>query len=160
MGITTTGANQVDVLKKALSIEVAGIPLFDIFQVTYNLLDQSLAIIAKEISSQNKRVVIKEALANGRIFPNDQFSNYAPLYRTLEALSKKYGVGIDAIALRFCIDSIAPYKVLSGAANTAHLSDNNKVIDFKLTANDIMTLKEMAVRPEAYWTERKQLTWN
>ena len=160
MGITTTGANQVAVIKKALTVEVAGIPLFDVFQVTYNLLDQSLATIAKELSAQNKRIVIKEALANGRIFPNNQFQHYAHKYRTLEALSKKYGVGIDAIALRFCIDSIAPYKVLSGAANEQHLSENSKLTQFKLVAKDIARLKEMAVSTETYWVERKKLAWN
>lgn len=160
MGISTTGANQVAVIKKALAVKVAGMPLFDVFQVTYNLLDQSLATIAKEISVQNKRLIIKEALANGRVFSNTQFPHYAPMYATLEALSKKYEVGIDAIALRFCMDSIAPYKVLSGAATEGHLSENNKAGHFKLANNDIVILKEMAVLPEAYWIERKELAWN
>ena len=160
MGITTTGANQIDVLKKALAIEIVGVPLFDVFQVTYNVLDQSLATIVEQISKQNKRLVIKEALANGRIFPNERFPNYLKMYRALETLAKKYNVGIDAIALRFCIDSIAPYKVLSGAANESHLSENSKAIDFKLTAEDIATLKRMAIPPKVYWAERKLLTWN
>ena len=160
MGISTTGANQVAVIKKALDVEVGGIPLFDTFQVTYNLLDQSLATIAKEMLAQNKRLIIKEALANGRIFPNDQFPHYEHLYTTLATLAKKYDVGIDAIALRFCIDSIAPYKVLSGAANELHLSENSKATHFKLEAKDIAALKEMSISSDTYWTERKLLAWN
>ncbi len=160
MGISTTGANQVAVIKKALDVEVGGIPLFDTFQVTYNLLDQNLSTIAKEMLAQNKRLIIKEALANGRIFPNDQFPHYEHLYTTLATLAKKYDVGIDAIALRFCIDSIAPYKVLSGAANELHLSENSKATHFKLEAKDIAALKEMSISSDTYWTERKLLAWN
>ncbi len=160
MGISTTGANQVAVIKKALDVEVNGIPLFDVFQVTYNILDQSLATIAKELAVQKKRLIIKEALANGRIFPNDQFPHYKNLYASLAALAKKYNVGIDAIALRFCMDSIDPYQVLSGAANELHISQNSKATQFELQAKDIIALKKMAVSPQSYWAERKLLAWN
>ena len=42
IGLTTTGANQVEVIQKALDVLVDGKPLFDVFQVTYNFLEQSL----------------------------------------------------------------------------------------------------------------------
>ena len=42
IGITTSGTNQVEVIKKALEILVDGESIFDLFQVTYNFLDQSL----------------------------------------------------------------------------------------------------------------------
>lgn len=160
MGITTTGAKQAAVLEKALALEINGNALFDLFQVTYNLFDQSLASIAQEVNQQGKRLVIKEALANGRVFPNEKYPHYAKSYEKLEALADKYDVGLDAIALRFCVDSIAPFKVLSGAANKAHLLSNLKVNDFELSKIDIEALKEFAIPPPAYWQERKKLAWN
>ncbi|MGK0363080.1 MAG: aryl-alcohol dehydrogenase-like predicted oxidoreductase [Saprospiraceae bacterium] len=160
MGITTTGANQAEVLRKALDVKVNGEDLFNLFQVTYNIFDQSLASIATEISKQNKRLVIKEALANGRIFPNEKYSHYVTAYQQLKQLADKHNVGIDAIALRFCVDSIPIYKVLSGAANAQHLTDNIKVADFKLEEEDITALKALAINPTLYWNERKQLGWN
>ncbi len=160
MGLSTTGANQVEVLKKALDIAVDGEKLFDAFQVTYNILDQSLASVAEEISKQNKRLIIKEALANGRIFPNKKYPHYANAYQQLNQLAEKYSVGIDAIALRFCADSIPVFRVLSGAANESHLADNLKTEDFELEEADIAILKQLSVTPEAYWNERKQLGWN
>lgn len=39
IGITTSGSNQLDVLKKALDITANETPLFNAFQVTYNILD-------------------------------------------------------------------------------------------------------------------------
>ena len=160
MGVTTSGANQVEVLKKAMDIELNGRKLFDLFQVTYNIFDQSLASVATEITKQNKRLVIKEALANGRIFPNEKYAHYANAYQRLGHLAKKYNVGIDAIALRFCVDSIPVYKVLSGGTIDQHISDNLKVNDFILEEKEIASLKDLAIDPNQYWHERKQLNWN
>lgn len=160
MGLSTTGANQVEVLKEALDVEVEGVALFDAFQVTYNLFDQSLATMSKEFLKHNKRLIIKEALANGRVFPNKKYPHYASAYKTLQTLADKYSVGLDAIALRFCMDSIDVYKVLSGASNSVHLSDNLKVNQFELEESDIRKLKEFAIEPEEYWKERKELAWN
>lgn len=160
MGITTTGANQVEVLKKALDVEIQATQLFDVFQVTYNLFDQSLATIVKQNFPQDKRLVIKEALANGRVFPNDKYPHYTKVYNTLHSLADKYNVGIDAIALRFCIDSLNPFKVLSGASTQNQLSENLKTNLFQLTSQEIATLKNLSITPTQYWKERKQLTWN
>jgi aryl-alcohol dehydrogenase-like predicted oxidoreductase len=160
LGITTSGANQVDVLRKAMSIEVDGESLFDVFQVTYNVFDQDLASVANEISNRNKRVVVKEALANGRVFPNDDYPHYGKAYRVLAQLAKKHEVGVDTIALRFCMDSIPVFKVLSGAADEGHLSSNLEVSKFKLEEGDLLSLKALSISPQDYWDERKKLGWN
>ena len=160
IGISTTGANQVAVLRKALELEVEGIALFDVFQLTYNIFDQSLATMADQLFRENKRMVIKEALANGRIFPNEKYTHYTSAYQVLNDLAEKYGVGIDAIAIRFCMDSIPAFKVLSGAANQQHLLENLKATQFKLEENDIELLKTLNTTTAQYWNERKQLSWN
>jgi aryl-alcohol dehydrogenase-like predicted oxidoreductase len=160
IAITVSGDNQVDILKKAVEINVNGEELFDAFQVTYNVFDQSLATIADDLTKANKRLIIKEALANGKVFPNTNFPHYENLYQALSQLSKKYNVGVDAIALRFCVDTIAPFKVLSGAAISDHITANLKVNDFELTNTEIDLLKRFAIEPKDYWQERKQLDWN
>ena len=160
IGITTSGTNQTIILRKALAIEIAGQPLFDVFQVTYNLFDQSLAELSEDISATDRRIVVKEALANGRVFPNKKFPHYRMVYQNLETLAYKYKVGIDAIALRFCMDSLMPFKVLSGAAEMGHLSENLKANDFQLSKQDLLALKKLQITPKKYWTERKQLRWN
>ena len=160
IGITTSGANQVEVIQKALEVVTNGSTLFDVFQVTYNILDQSLVEISQQLRQENKRMIIKEALANGRIFPNEKYPHYGALYKSLAKLAKKYKVGIDAIALRFCMDSIRPFKVLSGAAKAFHLTENIKMEQFQLAEEDIVHLKQFAIPPNVYWKERKELTWN
>ncbi len=160
IGITTSGANQLDVIQKALGIEVEGHSIFDAFQVTYNILDQSLIDIIKYIHTKNKKVIIKEALANGRLFPNSNYPNYHRLYVFLQELADKYQVGIDAVALRFCIDTVAPYKILSGASNESHVDENLKSATFTLDSKEIEALQSFQSSPIKYWSERKKLSWN
>lgn len=160
IGLTASGANQIEVIKKSLDIEVNGEILFDVFQVTYNIFDQSIATLSNHFESNDRRLVIKEALANGRVFPNNRFPHYQSAYDKLDELAKKYDVGIDAIALRYCIDSIPSFKVLSGAAIKEHLIHNLMAETFQLKELEIEALKELAIPPDQYWDERKKLKWN
>lgn len=160
IGLSTSGANQNEIIKKALDIQKGKQGLFDSFQVTYNIFDQSVVALSDELNRQKKQLIIKEALANGRIFPNNTYEHYRKNYGSLTSLATKYNVGIDAIAIRFCIDSIHPYMVLSGAAEASHVDANLKASTFQLTTSELDELKAMAVSSSFYWEERKQLLWN
>jgi aryl-alcohol dehydrogenase-like predicted oxidoreductase len=160
IGITTTGANQVEVIKKALDVSVEEKPLFDAFQVTYNILDQSLKNISSRLDNEGKFIIIKEALANGRLFRNKKYSHYNKLYNFMETLAEKYEVGIDAIALNFCSTTMSKGIILSGATNDLHLKDNIKANLFKLTEEEINRLNAFNINELTYWNERKALTWN
>lgn len=160
IGLTTTGHNQVDIIKYALDIEIDGKQLFDAFQVTYNILDQNLSGITDLLKRLNKRVIVKEALANGRIFQNELYAHYGSLYKSLDQMAIKYDVGVDAVALRFCTQSINPYNVLSGASLPLQISDNLKSLSFELEEEDLMKLKSFSIATKDYWTERKKMSWN
>ena len=160
IGLTTTGTNQIEVIKKAVKVEVNNEQLFDLFQVTYNFLDQSLQEISEELINQNKSIVIKEALANGRVFRNENYPHYDKMYTTLEYLAKKHKVGVDAISLKYCEQTITNSIVLSGASNSEQLKENLKLNSFTLSKEDIETLNSFKISPILYWKERKQLQWN
>lgn len=160
IGLTTTGHNQIEVLKKALEIKLGNTPLFEVFQVTYNILDQSLFEVLELIKDAGSRIVIKEALANGRLFPNTNYPEYGDLYILLNQLANKYSVGIDAIALQFCIKRIGPFMVLSGASASNHIKENLKANTFNLSKEDVLKLKSFKISSTEYWSERKQLKWN
>jgi aryl-alcohol dehydrogenase-like predicted oxidoreductase len=160
IGLTTTGTNQLEVIKKALEVSINGIQVFDLFQVTYNFLDQSLQEISGELIRQNKQIIIKEALANGRVFRNPIYPHYNDMYRTLERLSKKHSVGVDAISLKYCEQTITNSIVLSGASTSEQLKENLTLHTFTLSNNDIDILNGLKVTPDFYWTERKKLAWN
>ncbi len=160
IGITTTGDQQVEVIKKAMEVEIGGQPLFEAFQVTYNVLDQSLLSISDDLIREGRSVIIKEALANGRLFRNDSYPRYNNVYDNIEGLASKYGVGVDAVALNFCKQTIPGSTVLSGAANKTHLEQNLKLNKFKLSSAEIAEFKELRTNEIDYWNERKQLDWN
>jgi len=75
-------------------------------------------------------------------------------------LATKYKVGVDAIALRFCIDTVNPFMVLSGASAAFQISENLKANQFEIEKQDIDLLKSFKVAPNDYWNERKKLSWN
>jgi aryl-alcohol dehydrogenase-like predicted oxidoreductase len=164
MGLTTTGDNQLEVMRLAMDVEVEHETLFDSFQVTYNIFDQSIAEwvgASSDSYRDDRKIIVKEALANGRIFPNvHRYPHYAAHYKLLLELSKKYAVGADAVALRFCMDSINSDIVLSGASNKQQLSENLQAYDFVLTEEEIARIRTLKVVPEGYWSERKKLEWN
>ncbi len=160
IGLTTSGDNQVEFLKRAIEIKINGKRLFELFQVTYNVFEQSLNSVCDLIKEEKLRIVVKEALANGRVFPNVNFSHYKKTYEVLKSLSRKYGVGIDSVALRFCLDSIPCFKVLSGASNPKHLSSNLEFDSFKLEKEEVDRLRNLAFSVNEYWKERKKLSWN
>ena len=160
IGITTSGANQNEVISAALNININNDDLFDSFQVTYNIFEQSTFSVLKKAIAKGRKVIIKEALANGRIFKNEKFKNYQKAYHVLNQLSLKYNVGIDAIALRFVMDNLQPTYVLSGASNSKQLQENLKALNFQLSIEDIYKLKLLSKPAPDYWLERSILAWN
>lgn len=175
IGISTSGDNQNEIIIEALAIKIENEYLFDSFQITYNIFEQSTFEVLNTLKLKDKNIIIKEALANGRVFNKSnksshfsdlvQFSEkYEPGISTvnlfLKKLAKKYAVGIDAIALRFVIDSVEPNYVLSGAANRDELIENLKAFDFKLNSAEIKELKLLYTTPQEYWEERSNLTWD
>ncbi len=121
-----------------------------------NLYYQDQMLTAAEL----RRVPIKEALANGRVFRNDNYAHYNGLYTELESLANKYEVGVDAVSLKFCEQTIPGSIILSGASNTKQLEENLKVDLFTLSENELEKLRAFRVDAEQYWQERKRLSWN
>ncbi|WP_111684391.1 aldo/keto reductase [Winogradskyella tangerina] len=160
IGLSSSGTAQNAIISEALKVTFDGVELFDSFQVTFNIFEQSTFSILKQLLVNNKTVIIKEALANGRVFKHSNFENYQEAYHLLESLQTKYNIGTDAIAIRYIIDILAPTIVLSGASNTAHLKQNLKALDFELTDSELEKLKSLAILPKHYWAERQSLEWN
>jgi aryl-alcohol dehydrogenase-like predicted oxidoreductase len=152
IGLSSSGINQSEIIEKALKTEINNEILFDSFQVTFNFLEQATFSTLKKAKKLGKTIIIKEALANGRIF---SYKN-----ETLKKLSKKYNVGIDALALRFVIDYLAPDYLLSGASSKKQLTENLKSLNFSFSIDEIEQLKNLRVDSKTYWEERSNLNWD
>lgn len=159
IGLTTTGVHQVEVLKKAVYIEIENELLFSSFQSTYNIMEQSILELKDILLDTNRQLIIKESLANGRLIPNTSFKEYSELYKYIKKLADKYNVGADAIAIRFCIDSFPGGVTLSGASSTSQLKSNLAAKTFTLQKEEMELLSSYKIDPIMYWLERKQLSW-
>ena len=153
IGLTTSGVKQKEIIERALKIRLDNEDLFDSYQVTYNVFEQDTFEVLKRLKDVNKFVIIKEGLANGRVFLDCE----AKL--KLIDIANKYKVGIDAVALCFCKDTIMPDVVLSGAFDVVQLNENLKASTFVLEDEDIEVLKKLKTTSEVYWKERSQLSW-
>lgn len=159
IGLTTTGANQVEVLKNAIDIEIENEPLFSSFQSTYNIMEQSILQLKEIFLNTKRQLIIKESLANGRLIPNTSLKEHNGLYMYLAKLAYKYNVGADAIAIRFCIESFPEAVTLSGASSADQLQSNLAAKTFKLQKEEMELLRSYKIDPAMYWDERKQLSW-
>jgi aryl-alcohol dehydrogenase-like predicted oxidoreductase len=161
VGLTTSGPHQADTLRRALDVSVGGQPLFAAAQVTWNLLEPSVGAAAAEAAAAGWAVLVKEALANGRLAPAEraeqaeQAGGDAPSPPArLSALAAERGTSEDAIALAAALGNPWATVVLSGAVTPQQLRANLAA----LTVGDVPP-PDLAEPPAAYWAARAARAW-
>ncbi len=160
IGLTLSGSRQKELLQFARETAPNGHPLFDTVQITYNLMEQSVEDALKEAADHGMGIIIKEALANGRLTERNANPEFAPAKEILQAIAHRHGVGIDAIALAFVLSRPWAHIVLSGAAVANHLQSNLQATGVQLSGEERSELEGLRVAPENYWEERQALKWN
>ena len=150
VGLTTSGPRQADALRRALEVRAGGRPLFAAAQVTWNLLEPSVAPAAAEAAAAGWPVLVKEALANGRLAPGEADAG------RLAALAAERGVGTDAIALAAALANPWATIVLSGAVTPGQLRANLAALTVGSLPPD---LADLAEPPGAYWATRAARPW-
>jgi aryl-alcohol dehydrogenase-like predicted oxidoreductase len=143
-----------------MMIRVDGIHLFDSVQATYNILDQSMDKVLEAAAESGMGIIIKEALANGRLTNRNQAEAFLPKKQILDPIAQKYEAGIDAIALAFVLSRPWAHVVLSGAAVENHLRSNVSAASILLNSEEIRALESLKMKPQEYWEERSELKWN
>ncbi|AZQ61403.1 aldo/keto reductase [Flammeovirga pectinis] len=160
IGLSLSGPHQADTLKKALTIKRDEKFLFQSVQATYNILERSAAKMLEEAAYQGWGVIIKEAVANGRLTSRNTEEQFAKHKSTLEFIAQKHDVTIDAVAISFIIAQPWVSVVLSGASTPEQFEQNRKGASFRLDLMDLQMLDELIEEPEEYWSIRKNLEWN
>ncbi|MFE9249379.1 aldo/keto reductase [Streptomyces sp. NPDC007088] len=152
VGLSVSGPEQAEAIRAALAVEVAGQPLFRTVQATYNALDHAAGPALAEAHSAGRTVIVKEALANGRLA-----GDAAP--EALRAVAGELGLGADAVALAFVLRAPWVSVVLSGAATTAQLASHLHAPLADLDEDRVERLSRLAEDPRAYWRRRAELPW-
>jgi aryl-alcohol dehydrogenase-like predicted oxidoreductase len=148
IGFTATGPDQRTTIERALA--VGG---FDTVQATWNLLEQSAGPALAAAHEAGLGVIVKEAVANGRLAGRED----VPL---LAELARDAGVTPDALALAAVLAQPWVDVVLSGATTVDTLESNLSASTVDVDASLLERLGALREDPEAYWEERSALSWN
>ena len=151
LGFTTTGPGQADAIRRGLEIRVDGVPLFASVQSTWNVLEPSAGPALTDATWDGRRVLIKEALANGRL---------ALASGPLASVATRLGTTPDRIALAAALSQDWADIVLSGAVTPDQVRSNVSSLDLSLSADDLGELGALAQSAERYWAERGELPWS
>lgn len=154
IGLTTSGPLQATTLRRALDTTIDGEPLFCAAEVTWNLLEPSVEPAAAEAAEAGWAILIKEAVANGRLAPG---GDKAEPSSRLARLAGERGLTPDAIALAAALARPWATVVLSGAVTREQLTANLAA----LTATELNDLDfDLAEPADAYWSARSHRPWS
>lgn len=150
IGVTTSGPNQTDTIRRALSVEVGSQPLFGAVQATWNLFERSAGEALAEAHEAGLAVIVKEAVANGRLTSRnpaipDGFADAGD------------GWPVDALAIAAVLQQPWTTTVLSGAATEQQLVSNLQALDVPPEVVD--QLPSLDEPPDQYWATRSDLPW-
>jgi len=148
IGFTATGPRQSETIKRALEVGA-----FDAVQATWNLLERSAGPELAAAHAEGLGVIIKEALANGRLTARGDVPELAAAARTT-------GRTEDALALAAVLAQPWVDVVLSGATTVGQLQSNLLALTLNLGPDVLELLEAIGEDPDTYWEERSELAWN
>jgi aryl-alcohol dehydrogenase-like predicted oxidoreductase len=156
VGLTVSGERQAEVVRLALEAEIDGVNPFGSVQATWNLLEQAAGPALAEAHAAGWGVIVKEAVANGRLTP------HGPDHRepVLARVAADHQATVDQIALAAVVAQPWVDVVLSGAATAGELRSNVGAFDVRLADHELEELLQLAERPAAYWATRSSLPWS
>ena len=148
VGLTVSGPRQAETVERALELG-----LFDAVQATWNLLERSTSDVLGRAHAAGLVVIVKEALANGRLTAR------GGEYRLLDA-ARDLGQAPDAVALSAVLAQPWADVVLSGAASVETLRSNLSALEVGYDEELDRRLEPLSEERERYWSERGRLRWS
>ena len=160
MGLSLSGLDQAEVLRRALTITFDGERLFDAVQATWNVLEPSVGDVLQEAHAAGMGIIIKEALANGRLTTRNTDPAFANQLSLLQRQADRLHTTVDALVLAAVVRQPWADVVLSGAATVEQLQANVQALQVTLDDEALVSLDTLVESPKIYWTTRRSLRWN
>ncbi len=152
IGLTVTGPGQADVIRRALDVNTRRANLFQVVQATWNLLEPSAGPALADAKASGLGVIIKEAVANGRLTERNTSEEVSRLKQYADA----HRTSPDVVAIAAALSNSWVDVVLSGAVTPEQLASNLRAVDLAQAAGD---WPEIAEPPNEYWSRRSTLAW-
>ena len=156
VGISTSGPAQAEAVRRALEVAVDGEPLFTSFQSTWNVLEPSAGPALAAAAAAGARVIVKEAVANGRLAPGGADT---PGAHRMAELADDLGTTADRLATAAALAQPWAWRVLSGAVDPAQVESNAEAADLVVPEAVAAELADLAEDPQAYWSARSARPW-
>jgi aryl-alcohol dehydrogenase-like predicted oxidoreductase len=160
IGLSVSGPKQAETVGRALEVAAPGGRLFDCVQATWNVLELSAGAVLAEAHALGLGVIVKEALANGRLTPRNEDPGFAPSRRLLGREATRLGTTLDAFALAAALSRPWIDVALSGASTEGQLRSNLAAIDVAWDLEAEEAIRPLAEDPLEYWAIRGRLPWN
>lgn len=160
VGLSLSGPHQADTLARARGCTVDGVRVFDCVQATWNLLERSAGEQLQVAHGQGMGVIVKEALANGRLTVRNVEPAFAGQLALLQDQASRLGTTVDALALAGALAQPWADVVLSGAATVAQVESNLGALAVRWDGEVDAALAGLVETPAVYWGTRSQLPWN
>ena len=161
-GLTVSGAGQDVAIRRSIDVRRDGKRVFDSVQATWNLFERGAESALDEAHQAGMKVVIKEALANGRLTHSnrDDTGAFASRMSRLREIADSRGTTLEILALAAALDRPWADFVLSGAANVGQLESNLSARDLRFDTELDQRLRELSVNSADYWRARSGFAWN
>jgi aryl-alcohol dehydrogenase-like predicted oxidoreductase len=153
IGLSVSGPRQAEVIRRALQVSVDGVNPFQVVQATWNLLEISAGPALAEAKDRHWGVIVKEALANGRLTDREAHRAGARIHH--EATAR--GATVDALAIAAALGQPWADVVLSGAVTPSQLHSNLAALN--VGVDGLASLSSLAIAPQEYWAQRGVLAW-
>lgn len=153
VGLTVSGPRQAETIRRALDVDIGGENPFQCVQATWNLLETSAGPALAAAHAQGWGVIVKEAVANGRLTDQHADETSAPLVRHAAAL----GTTLDALSIAAVLSQSWVDVVLSGAVSPEQLRSHVSALSVRVDAG---AWPDVAELPDEYWKRRSTLSWH
>jgi aryl-alcohol dehydrogenase-like predicted oxidoreductase len=147
VGVSVSGSEQGATIERAIQTGA-----FDSVQATWNLLERSAGEALEAAHEAGLGVIVKEALANGRLSSRGELE-------PLAAAARRLSVSEDALAIAAVLARPWVDTVLSGASTVAQLQSNLATLGISWDEALEDGLASLPEPSEQYWGMRSALPW-
>jgi aryl-alcohol dehydrogenase-like predicted oxidoreductase len=119
------------------------------------VLEPSVAPALADAAAAGARVIVKEAVANGRLTP--EASDAPP---RAAALAARLGIPLDQLAVAAALAQPWAWRVLSGGVDPAQVASNVAGAAVALPADVLSELETLAEDAATYWSARAARPWS
>lgn len=155
IGLSVSGPRQAETILRARDVVVDHTPVFTCVQATWSPLEPSAGDALARVHDEGWGVIVKEALANGRLVGREP----GHVREVLLASAERLGATADQVALAAALAQPWADVVLSGAVSPAQVRSNAGAVETQLDDRTLHDLAGLAEPAERYWSHRATLAW-